>query len=237
MPASASRSARAAAPWAPASSPKSSSNPRRASRPAGPKSTDTTMGAGPELRGPPSARRKTHGNSPAEQNSNPPQGLRRVGHRDGCEGDRGDCHAHRRDGLGSRAAADGERPRHGRPLALQGQGLPGALRDPHAQAADRHPPADAEDGRLAPAPRPSPRGRRHRDQAGLRVGATMPAILAKKLGMTQRFLDDGKVERVTVLEAGPCPVLAIRTQDTDGYEAVQLGFGAVREKALTRAEL
>ena len=39
----------------------------------------------------------------------------------------------------------------------------------------------------------------------------MPAILAKKLGMTQRFLEDGKVERVTVLEAGPCPVLAIRT--------------------------
>src|SRR3954452_24594827 len=65
----------------------------------------------------------------------------------------------------------------------------------------------------------------------------MPAILAKKLGMTQRFLDDGKVERVTVLEAGPCPVLAIRTQDADGYEAVQLGFGAVREKALTKAEL
>ena len=65
----------------------------------------------------------------------------------------------------------------------------------------------------------------------------MPAILAKKLGMTQRFLDDGKVERVTVLEAGPCPVLAIRTPDVDGYEAIQLGFGAVREKALTRAEL
>src|SRR3954464_4950496 len=65
----------------------------------------------------------------------------------------------------------------------------------------------------------------------------MPAILAKKLGMTQRFLDDGKVERVTVLEAGPCPVTAVRTADADGYEAVQLGFGAVREKALTRAEL
>jgi large subunit ribosomal protein L3 len=65
----------------------------------------------------------------------------------------------------------------------------------------------------------------------------MAAILAKKLGMTQRFLDDGKVERVTVLEAGPCPVLGIRTADVDGYEAVQLGFGAVREKALTRAEL
>ncbi len=65
----------------------------------------------------------------------------------------------------------------------------------------------------------------------------MPAILAKKLGMTQRFLEDGRVERVTVLEAGPCPVTAIRTHDLDGYEAVQLGFGAVREKALTRPEL
>ena len=65
----------------------------------------------------------------------------------------------------------------------------------------------------------------------------MPAILAKKLGMTQRFMEDGKVERVTVLEAGPCPVTAIRTEEADGYNAVQLGFGAVREKALTRAEL
>jgi large subunit ribosomal protein L3 len=62
----------------------------------------------------------------------------------------------------------------------------------------------------------------------------MPAILAKKLGMTQRFLDDGTVERVTVLEAGPCPVTAIRTFELDGYEAVQLGFGAVREKALNK---
>jgi large subunit ribosomal protein L3 len=65
----------------------------------------------------------------------------------------------------------------------------------------------------------------------------MTAILAKKLGMTQRFLEDGKVERVTVLEAGPCPVTAIRSTGADGYEAVQLGFGAVREKALTRPEL
>src|ERR671939_938189 len=65
----------------------------------------------------------------------------------------------------------------------------------------------------------------------------MPAILARKLGMTQRFSEDGHVERVTVLEAGPCPVTAIRTHDVDGYEAVQLGFGAVREKALTKGEL
>ena len=65
----------------------------------------------------------------------------------------------------------------------------------------------------------------------------MAAILARKLGMTQIFADDGRVERVTVLEAGPCPVTAIRTADRDGYEAIQLGFGAAREKALTRAEL
>ena len=65
----------------------------------------------------------------------------------------------------------------------------------------------------------------------------MTAILAKKLGMTQRFLDDGRVERVTVLEAGPCPVTAIRTVERDGYEAVQLAFGACKEKVLTRAEL
>jgi large subunit ribosomal protein L3 len=65
----------------------------------------------------------------------------------------------------------------------------------------------------------------------------MAAILAKKLGMTQRFLDDGRVERVTVLEAGPCPVTAIRTVERDGYEAVQLAFGSCKEKVLTRAEL
>ncbi|WP_249010402.1 50S ribosomal protein L3 [Conexibacter sp. DBS9H8] len=65
----------------------------------------------------------------------------------------------------------------------------------------------------------------------------MPAILAKKIGMTQLFLEDGKVERVTVLEAGPCPVTAIRTFEKDGYEAVQLAFDACKEKALTRPEL
>jgi large subunit ribosomal protein L3 len=63
------------------------------------------------------------------------------------------------------------------------------------------------------------------------------AILARKLGMTQRFGEDGRIERVTVLEAGPCPVTAIRTSDRDGYEAVQLAFGACKEKSLTKAEL
>ena len=65
----------------------------------------------------------------------------------------------------------------------------------------------------------------------------MPAILAKKLGMTQVFQEDGSVARVTVLEAGPCPVTAIRTPERDGYEAVQLAFGQAREKHLTKAEL
>ena len=65
----------------------------------------------------------------------------------------------------------------------------------------------------------------------------MAAILAKKLGMTQLFLEDGRVERVTVLEAGPCPVTAVRTPDRDGYDAVQLAFGATKEKHLNKPEL
>jgi large subunit ribosomal protein L3 len=65
----------------------------------------------------------------------------------------------------------------------------------------------------------------------------MPALLGKKVGMTQVFGEDGRVERVTVVEAGPCPVVGIRTPDRDGYEAVQLGFGEVKEKRLTKAEL
>jgi large subunit ribosomal protein L3 len=65
----------------------------------------------------------------------------------------------------------------------------------------------------------------------------MSAILAKKLGMTQVFGEDGSVARVTVLEAGPCPVTAVRTAERDGYEAVQLAFGLTKEKHLTKAEL
>ncbi|MHB1774363.1 MAG: 50S ribosomal protein L3 [Acidimicrobiales bacterium] len=65
----------------------------------------------------------------------------------------------------------------------------------------------------------------------------MPGILATKLGMTQLFLEDGSVARVTVLQAGPCPVTAVRTRERDGYDAVQLGFGATRERRLTKPEL
>ena len=65
----------------------------------------------------------------------------------------------------------------------------------------------------------------------------MAALLGKKLGMTQVFQEDGSVERVSVVEAGPCPVTAVRTFDRDGYEAVQLAYGEVKERKLTKAEL
>jgi len=65
----------------------------------------------------------------------------------------------------------------------------------------------------------------------------MAAILAKKLGMTQVFQEDGSVARVTVLQAGPCPVTAIRSSERDGYEAVQLAFGQTKEKHLSKPEL
>jgi large subunit ribosomal protein L3 len=62
----------------------------------------------------------------------------------------------------------------------------------------------------------------------------MAGLLGRKLGMTQVFAEDGRVERVTVLEAGPCYVTGIRRAERDGYDAVQLGFGEVSEKALNR---
>jgi large subunit ribosomal protein L3 len=64
----------------------------------------------------------------------------------------------------------------------------------------------------------------------------MAALLGKKIGMTQVFQEDGRVERVTVVEAGPCHVTGVRTFDRDGYEAVQLAFGETTEKRLTKAE-
>ncbi len=56
------------------------------------------------------------------------------------------------------------------------------------------------------------------------------AILGKKIGMTQLFLDDGRLIPVTVIQAGPCPVVQVKTKDTDGYEAVQVGFGELTEQ-------
>jgi large subunit ribosomal protein L3 len=65
----------------------------------------------------------------------------------------------------------------------------------------------------------------------------MPAIIGRKLGMTQVFTEDGTVVPVTVIEAGPCPVTAIRDPERDGYSAVQLAFGDVDEDRLSKAEL
>ena len=66
----------------------------------------------------------------------------------------------------------------------------------------------------------------------------MGGLLGRKLGMTQVFdPEDGRVERVTVIEAGPCHVTAIRREDRDGYDAVQLAFGEVSEKGLNKPEL
>ena len=55
------------------------------------------------------------------------------------------------------------------------------------------------------------------------------AILARKLGMTQVFSDDGTLTMVTVLEAGPCRVIQKKTVENDGYEALQVGFGTLKE--------
>jgi large subunit ribosomal protein L3 len=62
------------------------------------------------------------------------------------------------------------------------------------------------------------------------------AILGKKLGMTQIFDENGKVIPVTVIEAGPCVVVQKKTTENDGYEAIQVGFGDIREKLLTKAD-
>jgi large subunit ribosomal protein L3 len=63
-------------------------------------------------------------------------------------------------------------------------------------------------------------------------------ILGRKLGMTQVFdPESGVVTSVTVIAAGPCPVVQVKTVDTDGYDAVQLAFDAVPERKLTKPEL
>ena len=60
------------------------------------------------------------------------------------------------------------------------------------------------------------------------------AIIGKKIGMSQIFTAEGKVIPVTVVEAGPCPVVQIKTKENDGYEAVQVGFGAVKETRVNK---
>ena len=63
------------------------------------------------------------------------------------------------------------------------------------------------------------------------------AIIGRKVGMTQLFAEDGKMIPVTVVEAGPCPVVQVKTVANDGYAALKLGFIETSEKALTKPEL
>ncbi len=63
----------------------------------------------------------------------------------------------------------------------------------------------------------------------------MKGIIGRKLGMTQVFEDDGQRVPVTVVEAGPCTVLALRTPEKNGYNALQLGFGTRKSKNVSRA--
>jgi large subunit ribosomal protein L3 len=62
----------------------------------------------------------------------------------------------------------------------------------------------------------------------------MAAIIGKKLGMTSIFTDEGAQVPCTVIEAGPCPVIQVKTLDNDGYTAVQVGYGSKKDKHLTK---
>ena len=62
------------------------------------------------------------------------------------------------------------------------------------------------------------------------------AIIGKKLGMTQVFTDDGRVEPVTVIEAGPCYVTQIKTVETDGYNSVQVAYGEIKAKNVNKCQ-
>ncbi|NJK27790.1 MAG: 50S ribosomal protein L3 [Coleofasciculaceae cyanobacterium SM2_3_26] len=62
-------------------------------------------------------------------------------------------------------------------------------------------------------------------------------ILGTKVGMTQVFDEEGKAVPVTAIQAGPCRVTQVKTKETDGYEAIQIAYGEVKSKALTKPEL
>lgn len=64
----------------------------------------------------------------------------------------------------------------------------------------------------------------------------MPGIIGKKIGMTSLFTTDGKYTPVTLIQAGPCVVTQVKTVETDGYAAVQLGYGDKKLKRVTKAE-
>ena len=61
-------------------------------------------------------------------------------------------------------------------------------------------------------------------------------LIGKKIGMTQIFNEEGKVIPVTVIEAGPCVVSQVKSEETDGYNSIQLGFGAIKESKVNKPE-
>ncbi len=65
----------------------------------------------------------------------------------------------------------------------------------------------------------------------------MPGLIGKKIGMTRIFDDAGAQIPVTVIEAGPCPVVQVRSKQGEGYDAIQLGFGAQKDKRASRAAM
>src|SRR5215469_5825714 len=121
-------------------------------------------------------------------------------------------------------APDRDLQAHGDPVAVHRQGLTRAVRDADSQACGRHPRLQSARRRRSAASQ-SPRRREHRDQV-------VKGLLAKKLGMTQLFNPDGTMTAVTVLEAGPCKVLGLRTAEKDGYSAARIAFVPVDEDKL-----
>jgi large subunit ribosomal protein L3 len=65
----------------------------------------------------------------------------------------------------------------------------------------------------------------------------MRQLMGIKRGMTRLFKEDGDCEPVTVIEAGPCPVVQVKSSETDGYDAVQIGYGAIRKSLVNKARL
>ncbi|MEI7811435.1 MAG: 50S ribosomal protein L3 [Ignavibacteria bacterium] len=65
----------------------------------------------------------------------------------------------------------------------------------------------------------------------------MPGLIGRKLGMSNVFTSDGQLLPVTIIKAGPCPILGIRTNERDGYKSLQIGFGSKKKSRVNKAEM
>ena len=86
--------------------------------------------------------------------------------------------------------------------------------------------SEQENNQTAPAAQEAPKA------AVKTAPATLRFVLGEKLGMTQLFDDKGNLNAVSVVKAGPCKVVRVRTEEKDGYKAVALGFGTIKESKL-----